>query len=230
MALITLGSMVGQASGRLGSVIYSHNRGGSYVRNGTIPITSTTEQALAAKNRLASTSSYWKSLTDAQRLSWRSYAEANPVLNRLGQSITLQANAAYLALNSRLVAAGQSIISAPPITPAPGGLLTLVQECDIGLGDFDLTFTTAPLPANQALWIQAYQHASPALQNVNNQLRFCGISAAAEASPYDHQSLVEARLGTMVEDEYLTVFVSVFDTTTGLISTPLRATTQITST
>lgn len=230
MALITLGSMVGQASGRLGSVIYSHNRGGSYVRNGTIPTTSTTEHALAAKNRLAGASSTWKSLTAAQRLAWRSFSEANPVLNRLGQSITLQANAVFLKLNSRLIAAGQAIITAPPIAPAPGGLLSLAQECDIGSADFELNFTTTPLAADQALWIQAYQHSSAAINNVNNSLRFCGISAAAETSPFDHQTLVEARIGAMVEDQYLTVFVSVFDTTTGLLSTPLRATTQVTDT
>jgi len=154
MALITLGSMVGQASGRLGSVIYSHN--------------------LAAKNRLASASSYWKSLTAAQRLAWRSFAEANPILNRLGQSITLQANAMFLRLNSRLVAAGQALITAPPIAPAPGGLLSLAQECDIGSADFELNFTPSPLSAGQALWIQAFQHSSPAINNVNNSLRFCG--------------------------------------------------------
>jgi len=230
MALITLGSMVGQASGRVGSVIYSHNRGGSYVRNGTIPITSTTAEALAAKIRLGSLASAWQGLSDAVRLSWRSYAEANPVLNRLGQTITLQSNAVFIGLNARIVASGNPPIYAPPITPAPGGLLTIAQTCDIGPGGFGLTFTTTPTGAADALWIQAYQHSSDALNNVNNQLRFCGISGLAEASPFDHEALVTARLGTMVAGQFLTTFVSVFGTTSGLLSTPLRITSTIVDT
>lgn len=230
MAIFTPGPAVGQISGRVGGSVFSHNRGGPYIRNGTIPVTSTTPEAIAAKTRLSTVSTAWKNLTDAQRRAWTDWAVANPVTNRLGHSITLPANAAYISLNTRIAAAALTQIDVPPITAAPEGLATLTQSADIGVGDFDLDFTPTPLGAAEYLWIQCAVTNSTAIENVNNLLRFVGISAAAQATGFDHQSLVEARLGTLTAGQTVHTFASVFDGGTGLLSQPLRVSTVVTDT
>ena len=230
MALITPGPLAGQISGRLASTIFSHNKGGPYVRNGTIPTTSTTEYALAAKAALQAASATWQGFTAAQRLAWSSFALENPVTNRLGKSITLSGIAAHNGIFCRLTAAGLAPIAAPPIDPAPSPLLTLVQTCDRGLTTFDLVYTATPLAATHYLWIQACVNSSPAVNYVENRLRLIGISAAAQASPFDHEALLTARLGAQVDDQSVTVLVSVLDSATGLLSTPLRDTALVATT
>jgi hypothetical protein len=172
----------------------------------------------------------FQTLTAAQLLSWQTWAATNPVTNRLGKQITLSPIAAFNSLNTRLLHAGASTILTPPIAGAPDPLLTLTQSCDIGAGTFDLTFTATPLGATEELWIQCVVVDSAAIVHVENLLRLIGQSAAAQASPFDHQSLVEARFGTVVVGQSIHVKVSVFDNATGLLSAPLRATTVATTT
>jgi len=230
MALIVPGPMAGQISGRLGSTVFSHNKGGPYVRNGTIPTTSYTAYALAAKARLSAASSAWQSLTAGQRGAWKEWGIENPVTNRVGHQITLTGISAFAGIYTRLTIVGQPTLTAPPIDPAPQPLTALTLHLDIGPGAFDATFTPTPTGAAEVLWLQAAITDSPAVNNVNTQLRLIGGSGAAVASPFDFQDEIEARLGALVVDQTVNLFASIFSNTTGLLSQPLRATGLVTDT
>lgn len=222
MALIRPGGLVGQISGRLGGDVYSHNRYGQYVRTGTNPITSTTSYALAAKARMTATSQGWQSLSAALKLAWNAWATTNPTINRLGESIHLTGHAAYVGINTRLLACGVAGITAPPIEPAPLPLVSLTLVADIGPGDFEFTYTATPLGANDYLWVKACVLDSTGINYVENYLRLVGVSAAAQESPFDPQTLIEARFGTVAVDQIIVGSVSVFDSVTGQLSAPLR--------
>jgi hypothetical protein len=230
MAKILPGPMVAKASGSVGGTVFSHNRYGMYTRNRTTPVTSTTQDALAAKQRFATQSAAWSSLTAAQRLAWKSFAETHPIIDRLGQSQILQPNAVYVQLNTRITQAGESAITAPPLERDPDGLLTLTQSCDIGAGTFDLTYTATPLAADDMLRIFAAVVSHDGVEYVRNLLRLVGFTAKAQASPFDHQSLVEAKFGTLVVGQIVHVEIDVLDTATGLVSQPFKAKTTVTST
>lgn len=230
MAKIIPGSTVAALSGSIGGVVHSHNRGGMYIRNRSIPTTSTTPAALLAKGRLATASTAWQNLTDANRAAWLGWALQNPVTDTLGFPRHLTGHQAYVALSVRLAIIGSAAVDDPPIAPAPDGLLTLVQDGDIGLGDVDATFTATPLGAASKLWIVAAVTNSQGINNVNNLYRFIGTSAAAEASPFDDQSLIESRLGTLIVGQKLHVKISVLNNVNGLLSLPLVDTVIITTT
>lgn len=223
MALVVPGPMAGQISGRVGSVVFSHNKGGPYIRNGTIPTTSYTEHAIAAKARMASASTAWQGLTAAQRRSWKEWGLENPITNRVGHQITLSGISAYASINTRLALTGSALITVPPIDPAPLPLTALTLELDIGPGDVAMSFTRTPIGGTELLWFTAAVMDSPAINNVQNQLRYCRNSAPAQASPYDFESRIVDRLGVLVVDQTVHIFASVFDNTTGLLSPPLRA-------
>lgn len=229
MAKFTPGPAVAAVSGSIGGTVFSRNRYGAYTRYRAVPVTSTSSYAVNAKTRLSNRSQAWQGLTAAQRLAWREWAADHPVIDRLGQTQLLTGQAAYIGLNTRLVAAGQSAITAPPIIAAQPGLTSLVQDCDIGAGDMDLTFTATPLAAGAMLWIQAAVIDSAGINYVQNKLRFVGVSAAAQASPFSHESLVTARFGTLVVGQYVHVQVSVFDSATGLLSQPMKDVTIVTT-
>lgn len=230
MAKIKYGPLVSRASGKEGGVVFSHNRFGPYVRSFAVPVKSTTTFALGAKSRLAAISQAWAALTDGQRASWTNWAAANPFTDVLGDSQTLDGHQAYVKINGRLAAAGLTQITVPPLGAAPPSLTALSATFDIGAGTTVLTTAVTPLAANHRLWIQCAKTSRTSINYIVNLLKFAGVTAAAQATGYDYQTIVEARIGALAAGQKLFLYVSVFDGTTGLLSPPLRVEGTIVST
>ncbi len=230
MAKIILGPMVGAASGSVGATTFSHNRYGTYTRRRAIPVKSTTTPATNAKARFTSRSQAWQGLTSGQRLAWKEWALDHPITDTLGQQQTLQPNAAYIMLNARLEALALTPITDPPVAAPPAGLLTLVADADIGAGSVELVFTATPLGATEYLSIKAAIVSSAGILYVENLLRQIGASAAAATSPFDYQTLIEARFGTLIVGQTVHVEVLIIDSATGLISGALKSTVVVDST
>ncbi len=230
MAKFTPGPAVAAVSGSVGGTVFSRNRYGAYMRFRAVPITNTSDAALNAKQQLTSASQRWQTLTDAQRLAWVGFAQTNPIINTLGAKQILTGHAAYVGLNARLLHDGQAQIDDPPVIPAPGGLVTLVQVCDIGLGGFSLTFTPTPLDAGIKLWMKVAVVESAGINYVQGFLRFIGTSAAAETSPFDHEALVTARFGTLIVGQFIHTQIQLFDSTNGQLGAPREVSTIVTTT
>lgn len=230
MALIKLGPLVGQASGRVGSTIFSHNRGGPYARNGTIPITVQNQYTLDVRNRLSALSQAWGSLGENDRTAWKTWAQANPVVNRLGDLRTLAGNTAFIQINSRILAAGGAQIDVPPAAAPPDALTSLTLAADIGAGNVDLTYTATPLGANEHLYVNAALLSNPGQTYIKNKIRLVDISAGAQASPFDIETAVEERFGTLQVGQFLVVQVAVVSSATGLLSGALLEGATISST
>ena len=131
--------------------MFARNRGGAYVRNGPSPVQPRTVYQNSVRAALSMASIGWGSLSDSNRMAWREWAKLNPIKNRIGQSVTLQANAAYVQLNARLAHLGIAMGTTPPTVGAPTGLITLSLGADIGAGDFEVVYTATPLGANKRL-------------------------------------------------------------------------------
>lgn len=114
-----------QLSGSVGGVVASRNRYGAYLRNRTVPVNPNTPEQLNARASFTAAALAWAGLTDLQRGAWQAYATSTPLLNRLGESITLSANAMFVRSNAYLLAVGQPLLVAAPLTP---GLSTLGSE------------------------------------------------------------------------------------------------------
>lgn len=222
MALIRTSGLVGQISGRIGANVWSHNRYGMYVRQGTIPITSTTEAAIAAKTRLAQATQLWQGYAASRRLAWKQWALNNPTLNRLGQSIQLTGHAAFVGVYCRSQLSAIGIIEDPPVLPADPPLFVLTLAADIGPGDFAFAFTATPTGADSVLWIRAAVCDSAGINYIENILRWVGVSGVAEATGYDPQAQIEAVFGALEVGNIVHAVVSVYNKTTGLLSAPMR--------
>lgn len=230
MAKFTPGPMIAAASGSVGGTVFSHNRGGMYTRNRSIPTISTTSFALAVKSNLSTAASAWSGLTAGQRQSWDQFALQRPVIDTLGHPRHLTGFQAHVGINARRANADDVALLVPPIVVAPDGLLTLVLTADIGVGNVDIAFTPTPLGATEEIWLLAAVTNSPGINYVSNLLRFILHSAAAQASPLDIQTDIETRLGTLIVGQTLHVQVSVYDNATGLLSTPIRDSSVVVST
>lgn len=105
----------GAASGKMGALVASHNKGGQYLRARTTPTNPATPQQQEVRNGVRTLSpGYSTSLTDAQRLSWQTYGENVTKKNRLGDAIKLSGIAHYARSNVPRIQAGLPIVSDAP--------------------------------------------------------------------------------------------------------------------
>lgn len=173
----------GSMRGRIGGNVYSHNKGGDYVRLGTAPTNPQTSRQQTTRSQLGTFAASWTTtLTQAQRDAWDVYAAANPVKNSLGEDILISGLAWYVKCNTVLADAGATGISSPPVSAAPFALATVSVDISAAT-TVDVTFTATPLGAGERLitWISLPVSAGSTPNKA--QTRLCGYSAAAAASP-----------------------------------------------
>jgi hypothetical protein len=230
MARIRNGALAGQISGSMAGQTFSRNRYGAYVRNRSIPVNPGSVHQVQARGIMSHVASLWGGLTEAQRESWRVWALTNPIMDPFGDSQILAGQAAFNQLNCRLWRQGPTIINVPPTSPAPVGLNTITLSTDIGAGDFNVAFTATPTGANAAIWFWGCVVNSEGIRYVKNKLRLFHRTAGAQASPVDIQAAAVARFGTLTTGAWFHVSVHVFDDATGLVSTPLIASSEIVTT
>lgn len=118
MALIK-STLLAQISGSLNGATFSHNKGGAYVRNRSLPANPGTDRQDQVRTAMTSLSKMWsQSLTDDQRELWRAFGGQVTVLNRIGDPISLSGIAAFTRVNMFRMA---SLGSAPVLLPPAGG-------------------------------------------------------------------------------------------------------------
>lgn len=217
MAIFTPGAVVGQISGRIGGNIFSHNRGGMYIRNGSVPVSVQTEKALHYKAILSAASQAWTSLSESNRAAWTTFAQSKTVTNRLGRSVSLTAQNWFIKLNSRLMAALETPIDLPPTGDAPATVVPTDFEVDTTADTATLTFSPTPTGATEKLWIRAAKVQSPTIINVENLLTTVVITDAAAASPLDLTDELVAAFGPLQVGATYVLECRVLDTDSGYV-------------
>jgi hypothetical protein len=149
-----------------GSHIYNNWRGVQYCKQLTAPANSPTPRRLRMRGILSQLAQAWQGLTDAQRVDWQVWADANQPLDpQFGRNTPWSGFNAYCALNSRLLDLDQSTIADPPVAVAPDPVLDFAAA--FAAGDITLTWT-ATAGTNLSCDVWYYRNPSPA-RNPNIQ-------------------------------------------------------------
>ena len=222
MAIFTAGGAVGQISGRVAGMVFSHNKSGPYVRNGTFPTQPVSGYKNVVKERLTVVSEGWNAITEPQRIAWRAYAAATPMTNRLGKSVHMSGNAMFVAINTRVVTTGplsnmySYLLENPPGTGAkPLRFTASSMSYDIGAGDVSYTYDLTPLGAGVRLFVEAAVTRNKGVTFVKNLFKLCAVSALAAASPQNLQAAIETRFGALVVGQRLWIRAFLNDRLTG---------------
>jgi hypothetical protein len=223
MAKFTPGAMTGAISGSLGSTVFSHNAGGPYMRLRAIPKNNKTIRQLLIRASVSALSQNWQLLAANAKASWNTWAQTNPVTNTLGSKTLLTGHQAYIACNLRLRIVGNTIATLAPAVSAPMPLLSLAVTAAAGISSCSIAFTASPLAAGIGAWFTAVLLDSPGINYIANRLKFLLNIGAAETSPVDAASKLQALFGTLVVGQKIVVEGYTFDVDSGLLSQPLRA-------
>jgi hypothetical protein len=115
--MIYKSALMTQASGSVGGVTASHNRGGQYFRARVIPVNPGTPEQQRVRDILTGLAIRWgEKLSSAQRDTWDTYAANVPVINRLGDSVFLTGLNHYIRSNVGRFQAGLSFVDDAPST------------------------------------------------------------------------------------------------------------------
>lgn len=180
-------SLLTQASGSIGGLTASRNRGGMYMRARAIPVNTNTSFQQAVRNFLAILTSRWvNTLTALQREAWAVYAEQTPMTDSLGESRTIPALAHYVRSNVARLQAGLSIVDAGPTVYGLPTLSALDATVDASDGEADIVFTNTDDWATEvggALAVAISRPQNVSINYFNGPYRFAGSVLGAVIAP-----------------------------------------------
>jgi len=219
MAKIQFSSVVGDARNKIGGSVFTKVRFGAMVRRKVSPVQPRTSRQTTVRALLTLLSKRWGStLTAAQRAGWESLAGSYPRTDVFGNSYTLTGLQMYTALNRNLQLIGVTIIDDAPASLSVGSPGSITATATIGTPNvLDVTPVTDPA-AGEVPVVFAARPVSAGRKFITSLLRYIFQDAAATAGPYDAVSEYEAKFGTMVAGQNISVGLIYINNSTGAAS------------
>jgi len=181
-------ALVTEASGSIGGLTASHNRGGQYMRARAIPVNSNTLQQQAVRSLMASLSAAWGSvLTQAQRDGWEAYADQVPLPDALGEPRKGTGLNHFVRCNVGRQQAGIArIVTAPAIFDLGSFTAPVLGVVDASDGTASLAYTNTDAWAAAVggyMLVYASQGSPPATGYFKGPYRYAGKVAGAAVPP-----------------------------------------------
>ena len=107
-------SILADASGSLGGLVASHNRGGQYLRARVVPTNPSTGPQVEMRVIFGNLASAWQTLTSDQREAWTTYGINVPITDAMGDPLTLTGQQMYVRCNSARIQGGLGRIDDGP--------------------------------------------------------------------------------------------------------------------
>lgn len=222
-AKFTPGFGFSEIRGKVAATVYSKNAAGAVIRNRVTPINRRSNRQTEQRQVLASLSSGWRGLSQAQRDGWNAAAANFPQTDSLGQTVILTGEQLYIRCNANLTLIGQSLITNAPIPtsfdPLALGAITLTAAA------FTVAFTPTPIPAGFNLVFRATRPVSAGKSFFGkSDYRFLEAIAAAGATPADLDATYEAIFGDKTGQVGQKVGIEAFlvEISSGLAGIPVR--------
>lgn len=224
MAKFTPGAIVSEVRNKIAATVFTRNKYGASIRNRITPINRRSVGQTSNRQILASYSSGWRGLSQAQRDGWNSAAANFPQQDNLGNTIYLTGAQLYSRCNANIeLIGGTPIVNAPSPTSFDVLALTGLTMSAAG-GTVSLAFTPT-VPAGYSLVIRGSAPVSAGKSFFGkSQFRFLQVAAAAATSP---QALGTAYVGvfgaiTSKAGQKVAVEAFLMETLTGLAGIPVR--------
>jgi len=186
--MIYKSALVTEASGSLGGLVASHNKGGQYLRARVVPVNPGTPQQEFIRATMADLANRWSNtLSDAQRDQWTAYAEAVPIPSALGDPHNIPPLAMYVRSNvTRLQAGLARIDTGPAILNLGSFTVPTIDALSAGASTADIGFDNTDAWAGEvggAMFVYASRGNSPTINFFKGPYRFAGLIVGAVVPP-----------------------------------------------
>lgn len=170
-------------SGSMGTVTWSRNKGGYYVRNRSTPTNPNSSRQQTTRTLFGTYASFWSTtLSQANRDAWNTYAQTHTIKDAIGRDIYINGLCWFVMFSTRLVDAGLAGNAVPPAGAAPGGLTSF--DCDISaITTVDVVFAPV-LPGGHVLQLWMTLPGTAGQTPNFKQARLVSYSPADQATPW----------------------------------------------
>lgn len=182
MARILFGQMIAEARGKVGGLVFSRNRAGSYMRTKVTPTNPQTAKQTGVRTFFTTIAQAWRGLTAVQRLQWEGAVENFKSSNIFGLIKTLSGAQLYQKLNVNLLNIGQAQISEPPVPTSVPAITSISIVADESANSLTATFSPA-IDANVIYEAFATPPTSAGKTFVKNMYKKIGNYGVAAVSP-----------------------------------------------
>ena len=202
-------SILADASGAMGGLVASHNRGGQYLRARVVPTDPASGFQVTMLTILGNLATAWQTLTDAQRDAWTTYGINVPVTNALGDSVTLTGQQMYIRNNAARVQAGLACIDDGPVVFALDSLSPVAIQPNAAAGTLNISFEVTDqwvAEDNAGLLVYGSRQQADTINFFKGPYRFTAIIAGEVAMP-PTSPVVAPSLFALTEDNVMFVRV-----------------------
>jgi hypothetical protein len=224
-----IGLLSSAASGKLGGVVASHNRNGTYFRHHTIPVQPRTPAQTAVRNQLQAFSSAFKSLTPAQISGWNALALTVTLKSKLGTTYNPTGQQLFVSCNKHLAAIGiyTLLTNAPTIPSIPGFTSFTVNNSSTYGYVTAVTGAYEPAPSSSfGIELRASSALSAGRTFVGkSQFRTLAGYNPASGLPTDLLTPLVGRFGVLPSAGTVAFELKYIDPASGFAGAPIRATT-----
>jgi hypothetical protein len=222
-----IGLLSSAASGKLGGLVASHNRGGTYLRHHAIPVQPRTPLQTQVRNQLAAFSSAYKSLTAANVAAWNAAALTVTLKSKLGTTYNPTGQQLFVSCNKNRAALNiTTLLTAPIAKPSIPGLtsFTAVTQTTAGIiSGFTLATTGPSLTGFGALLRATAQNSASRVFTGKSQFRTIAGYNPASGLPTSLTTLYTNQFGPLLGAGSVTFELKVIDPTSGYAGAPIRA-------
>lgn len=179
-------AIVTVASGSLGGITASHNRGGNYLRARVIPTDPGTGPQVTLRAIFGNLSSAWQTLTSFQREEWTTYATNVPITGPLGDPLTLTGQQMYIRCNTPRVQAGLTAIDDGPIVFALDSLAPVAADGVAVTNKISVDFDALDDWVNEddaALLVYGSRQQAPSINFFKGPYQFAGAILGSSTTP-----------------------------------------------
>ena len=186
-------TMIASGSGSIGGTTLSHNRGGMYLRNRSIPVNPSSAFQQAVRNATGLLAAAWgATLTAAQRSAWEVYASNVPLVDVLGDARAVTGQNMYIRSNVPRIQAGIAIINTAPTNYNLGSYtpptVTFNATTDVAAVAFTNTDAWAAAVGGFMLWWFS-RPLGPAVNFHKGPFRYAGKIDGAVSAPTSPQNV-----------------------------------------
>lgn len=202
----------GQLSGSVGGVVAGHNKGGQYLRNRSIPTNPNSTQQQNVRAAFATAATQWKALTTTQRSAWGAYAAETPVVNSLGESITVSGFNQYVRTNSFRTRLGAASLPNAPIVPGQSTLGTGPIITASAADGISLSVSDGNTSGTDTTLIQYGPPVSAGVNFFGGPFSFFGKTTSG-ANGFNDSPQLASQYGNLLAEERRAVRITAMDAT-----------------
>lgn len=218
-----LSQLLSEARGSINGATFSRNSSGAYIRARVKPVNPNTPAQSQARALFATLSAGYKSLTQADRLTWDAARPNFPQVDKLGQTIELTAQQLFMKFNRNLQASGGALID---VAPTPTTVSTpVLGTVTVDSTQFEIAYTPDPLLASETMIISASTCVSAGVSFMGRSgMKQIQVVPGTTASPADifadYNSIFGA--GTLQAGAKVFISLHIIDRNTGISSAHIQ--------